>query len=138
MAKNNAAKKSFYQKWWFWVIIGVLAIGVIGAAMGGKKQTSETKETSQTKEENKSEDKFTDALRKCSVMEGIDIYTTGIGGKGGNYFDDAKETCESHIETIYNGDRDKFITNTNIAWDEVKDEEVDGHTYSYYLEILGW
>ena len=27
---NSKAKKSFYQKWWFWVIVGILVLGVIG------------------------------------------------------------------------------------------------------------
>ena len=36
--------KKFYQKWWFWVIVGMLVLGLIGEIMG----KTETKETNNT------------------------------------------------------------------------------------------
>jgi len=44
-------KKKFYQKWWFWLIVGILVLGGIGSALGygdkpSTKDTSIVKETS--------------------------------------------------------------------------------------------
>ncbi len=34
-AKQPKAKKPLHKKWWFWVIIGIVAIGIIGSIGGG-------------------------------------------------------------------------------------------------------
>lgn len=42
------AKKSIFKRWWFWVIIGVASIGILGAAVGGgdDDKTVKPKDTS--------------------------------------------------------------------------------------------
>lgn len=78
---------------------------------------------------------YMDALRKCSVMEAADIYTTGIGKKSDNVFNDGKETCESWYKQW--GEKD-FFEAVNEDWKNRKNEEIDGKPLSYYLDILGW
>lgn len=36
------AKKPIYKKWWFWVIIAVVAIGIIGSINGGNESSTNT------------------------------------------------------------------------------------------------
>lgn len=36
------AKKPIYKKWWFWVIIAVVAIGIIGSVNGGNESSTNT------------------------------------------------------------------------------------------------
>ena len=65
------------------------------------KQTENTasKENNEfKKKEDSKKNNYMDALRKCTVMEAADIYTTGIGKKSDNVFNDAKVTCESFYE----------------------------------------
>lgn len=52
---KEVTKKAFYQKWWFWVIMAFIVIGVYnGGAKDTKQPTKETEKTSQvTKEEPK-------------------------------------------------------------------------------------
>ena len=70
MANKKSNQIPFYQKWWFWVIVGVFVIGGIGAAMGGgKKDTDKPNQTSQTKEETKVEDKTDPVLFDSIEME---------------------------------------------------------------------
>jgi len=35
------SKKSIWKKWWFWVIIAVVVLGIAGAATGSEKKTNE-------------------------------------------------------------------------------------------------
>ena len=68
-------------------------------------------------------------------MEAADIYTTGIGKKSDNAFDDAKKTCETWYQQW--GEKD-FVEAANEDWSERKNEKIDGKELSYYIEILGW
>ena len=38
--QNQAEKKAFYKKWWFWLIIGVVVVGIIGIIVGGTAGSS--------------------------------------------------------------------------------------------------
>ena len=39
---SEKAKKPIYKKWWFWVIIAVVAIGIIGSINGGNESSTNT------------------------------------------------------------------------------------------------
>lgn len=81
---------------------------------------------------------YTDALRKCTVMEAFDIHTTGIGAKTDNAFNDGRETCEWMFKSVYKGDEKDFIKTVGIDWEDRKSEQIDGESMPYYLGILGW
>lgn len=109
-----------------------------------EKQTTNTKqkskETIQTNDKKKSEtntkqDNYMDALRKCTIMEGAYIYTTGIGKKSDNVFNDARVTCQSWYEQW--GEKE-FVEIVNEDWETRKNEKVDGKPLTHYLDILGW
>lgn len=86
-------------------------------------------------ETNAKQNKYMDALRKCTVMEGADIYTTGIGKKSDNVFNDARVTCQSWYEQW--GEKE-FVEIVNEDWNTRKNEKIDGKPLTYYLDILGW
>ena len=103
-----------------------------------EEPTNSTKivEQEQTTNKDKQNNKeYMDALRKCSVMEAADIYTTGVGKKSDNVFDDGKKTCEAWNNQW--GEKD-FIDTINEEWENRKNEEIDGKPLTYYLDILGW
>ena len=76
-----------------------------------------------------------DALRKCSVMEAADIYTTGIGKKSDNVFNDGRASCESWYQQW--GEKE-FISIVEEDWKSRQNEQIEGKPLSYYLDILGW
>lgn len=79
--------------------------------------------------------KYLDAMRKCTVMEAADIYTTGIGGDKSTAFEDAKETCKSwHREWL---EKD-FYDSVYEDWENRKTETIEGKNLDYYLNVLGW
>ncbi|MDF3555519.1 hypothetical protein LAV92_28060 [Bacillus cereus] len=51
----EVTKKSFYQKWWFWVIVAIVVIGVYNGGSDNTKQPTQKaeKSTNVTKEEPK-------------------------------------------------------------------------------------
>ena len=81
------------------------------------------------------EDKLLDSLRKCSVMEGADIYNTQPGDKTENVFDKAKETCSSWVKQW---GEENFIKNVNEDWESRKNEQVDGKPLEHFLSVLNW
>ena len=98
-----------------------------------QEQKQETKsETSTTTSEERS---YLDALRKCTVMEAADIYTTGIGKKSDNVFNDGRDTCNTWYSQW---GEDDFFEAVYIDWENRKTEEIDGQPLTYYLTILGW
>lgn len=40
--KQEKQKVPFYKKWWFWLIIGVVVLGIIGSVVGGTSGGSST------------------------------------------------------------------------------------------------
>ena len=106
------------------------------------KTESETKEQDQKKEEETEtntttteEHSYLDALRKCTVMEAADIYTTGIGKKSNNVFNDARDTCNAWYSQW--GEND-FFEAAYSDWENRKNEKIDGQPLTHYLTILGW
>ena len=95
----------------------------------------ETKTKSSKSNEKNNNDTYMDALRKCTVMEASDIYTTGVGKKSDNVFNDAKTTCERFKNTL--GEKD-FIETVTEDWKNRQNEQIEGKTLSYYLDQLGW
>lgn len=92
--------------------------------------------TEQTeKNNNESKNNYMDALRKCTVMEAADIYTTGVGKKSDNVFNDGRETCESFYQQW--GEKD-FIDTVNEDWKSRQNEQIDGKPLTHYLDVLGW
>lgn len=86
----------------------------------------------------KSDDAFTDALRKCTVMEASDIYITGIGGSRSTAFSDALKTCNSFVVDTYKNNRELFISDATTDWNDRKNEQINGRNLEYYLSTLGW
>lgn len=52
--KNPVEKKAFYKKWWFWLIVVFIIIGVAGSS--GNSENIENKEDNKTIEETKQND----------------------------------------------------------------------------------
>lgn len=143
------------------VVIGFIAIivvlGIVAGATGSSDEPKEnvkteqknndkpkeqTKKVDNTEEKEVTKDKATDpfmsALRRCTVMEGYDIHTTGAGAQSDNVFNDGRKYCESSLKTVYKNDKNLFIKDVDIDWASNKDKDVDGKPLTYYLEILGW
>ena len=38
--QDQVEKKPFYKKWWFWLIIGIVIVGIIGSIVGGPAGSS--------------------------------------------------------------------------------------------------
>lgn len=38
--QDQVEKKPFYKKWWFWLIIGIVIVGIIGSIVGGTAGSS--------------------------------------------------------------------------------------------------
>ena len=68
-------------------------------------------------------------------MEAADIYTTGIGKKSDNVFNDARVTCDGWYSDW--GEKD-FFDAVYTDWENRKTEQVDGEPLTHYLDILGW
>lgn len=96
-----------------------------------QKQETKTEASTTTTEEHS----YLDALRKCTVMEAADIYTTGIGQKSDNAFNDARATCDSWYS---DWGEDDFFDAVYTDWKNRKTEQVDGKPLTHYLDILGW
>lgn len=129
MAEEKKDKGSWLA---LFVVIAIIAIGVgvgIKNITGGGDQSDNTASTEKT------EDKYMDAMRKCTVMEASDIYTTGIGKKTDNVFNDARETCEKSYSQW--GEKN-FYDAVYADWEEQKSGTIEGKTLEYYLDILGW
>ncbi len=94
-----------------------------------QEQKTETTE----KNDNKNDDM--DLIRKCTVMEAADLYTTGGAKAGENVFDKGKETCLLWYKEWNEKD---FIEAVTEDWKNRQNEEIDGKPLSYYLDILGW
>lgn len=43
--KQENAKVPFYKKWWFWLIIGLVVIGIIGSIVGGDNNSGQVATT---------------------------------------------------------------------------------------------
>lgn len=76
---------------------------------------------------------LTSYLKKCTVMEASDLYSTG--NTTGNVFDKAKETCQKWYDQF--GEKD-FIDSINEDWENRKDEQIEGKPLTEYLDILNW
>lgn len=105
-----------------------------------KKDSESAKKDPDTKNGNQNnsksnDDSYMDALRKCTVMEASDIYTTGVGKKTDNVFNDAKATCEGFKDML--GEKD-FINTVAEDWKNRQNEQIEDKPLSYYLDILGW
>lgn len=81
------------------------------------------------------QDEYMDALRKCTVMEGADIYNSGRLKANENAFDKATEQCELWYDDW--GEED-FFEAVKIDWENRKNEEIEGKPLTYYLDVLGW
>ena len=123
------------------LIIFTMIFVVTGCNLETTEETTKTannkeqEQTTNTEEQKNNNDEYMDALRKCSVMEAADIYTTGVGKKSDNVFNDGRETCESWYKQW--GEKD-FLEAVNEDWKNRQNEEIDGKPLSYYLDILGW
>lgn len=123
------------------LIISTMIFVVTGCNLETTEETTNTtnnkeqEQTTNTEEQKNNNDEYMDALRKCSVMEAADIYTTGVGKKSDNVFNDGRETCESWYKQW--GEKD-FLEAVNEDWKNRQNEEIDGKPLSYYLDILGW
>jgi LAS superfamily LD-carboxypeptidase LdcB len=123
------------------LIIFTMIFVVTGCNLETTEETTNTEnnkeqeQTTNTEEQKNNNYEYMDALRKCSVMEAADIYTTGVGKKSDNVFNDGRETCESWYKQW--GEKD-FLEAVNEDWKNRQNEEIDGKPLSYYLDILGW
>ena len=77
-----------------------------------------------------------DARRKCTVMEASDINRTG--GNRSTLFETAKTTCDTMYSSVYQSDRELFISDVTIDWSSRKSERIDGNDLTYHLNNLGW
>ena len=130
--------KKIYKKWWLWAIIGFVFLIFLAAgtdSSANEQQSKDSNSNNQIKKEKTEQNGYMEALRKCSVMEAADIYTTGIGHKSDNVFNDGRATCESFYNQF--GEKD-FIETVNLDWENRKNETIEGKPLSHYLDILGW
>lgn len=117
------------------IVVACIIAGIVGVIQGNKSNnnSTENQQTNTTLEKN--DEERLDALRKCTVMEAADIYTTGIGGNPNTAFEDAKATCDGWYSKW--GQKD-FYDAVYTDWEDRKNETIDGKDLSYYLSILGW
>lgn len=88
--------------------------------------------------QNSNESAYNDALKKCAVMEAADIYTTGVGNKSGNSFDDGKASCENMLKTTFQGDKNEFIKVIGEDWSNRKSETIEDKSLEHYYSVLNW
>lgn len=109
-----------------WVLGVIMALLIVAIFASGGKESEQAPEPS-------IED--LNPLRKCAVMEAADIYTTGVGKKSDNVFNDGREACEDLKKQL--GDAN-FGEVVNADWANRKDEQIDGKPLEHYLTILDW
>ena len=75
-APTPAPKKPWYKKWWVWVIVGVLVIGVIGSQINKKNESKTISSTSSsvTKSDDSDKQNKTDEDTKAEVEKNIVVY----------------------------------------------------------------
>lgn len=100
-----------------------------------EKNTTNNKQTNNTNKNANNANIYIDALRKCTVMEGADIYTTGIGRKSDNVFNDGRQRCENLYQQL---GENEFINAATYDWNNRQNEQIEGKPLSHYLEVLGW
>ena len=75
MNKANPNGKPLYKKWWFWTIIVVLVLGVIGMIGGGESGTDNSNSSNnQTQSQNESQNQVSDAnANKDKLQAQVDL-----------------------------------------------------------------
>lgn len=133
MKKDN---NPFYKKAWFWVLVVAICtlVYIISPKQGDQKHSNDVGIETET-EHQTTEDKYLDTMKKCTVMEAADIYTTGFGKQSNNAFDDAKETCSFWYK---DWGEEEFYSAVYEDWSNRQSEEIEGQPLTYYLEILNW
>lgn len=117
------------------IVVAIIAIAVgvgIKTIIGGEQAVQDDAKETDT---SKTEDKYLDAMRKCTVMEAADIYKTGIGGNKDTAFDDAHKTCSKWYREWVEED---FYSAVYEDWEVRKDEIVDDDTLEQILAELKW
>ena len=120
----------------FVVVLFVFIVSGCSTSLNFVESTNEMEsETKKTESQSEQNDQLMDALRKCTVMEAADIYTTGVGKKTDNAFNDGRDTC---TELMNQMGYDDFVDTVNTDWQNRQNEQIEGKPLSYYLDILGW
>lgn len=69
---NKKLSKPIFKKWWFWVIIGVLVIGIAGAGAAGTDETPTTNNTSNNSSNNSTSNTSTTTYAKVDLQTMFD------------------------------------------------------------------
>jgi hypothetical protein len=125
------------------ILIGILGSGGMNIQTNTQQEEPKTENQQNNNNKNNStmteaKDLFTEAMRKCSVMEAFDIRVTGIGVETNNAFNDGRKLCESLVKETYDNNKDEFIKDIDTDWSNRSNEKIDGKDMIYYLSILGW
>lgn len=138
---ESKIRKPVYKKWWFWVIIMVLVIGVAGVQEDGNITQETSSNTQSSTEINKTQEKFT-LVESEGSYDGFAYYVTGTIKNNTN-----KEYAYVQVTfNLYDSDGAQIGTamaninnlEPNATW-KFKALGVTEEVASYKLaEITGW
>lgn len=115
-AQNSNGKKPVFKRWWFWVIIGVILIGIGGAANQGGNNAKKVGENSSSSQEQKTEFKVGDVI----AYDGKEITVKSV---------------ERNWTAEYSKPNDgKEYVKVNIYIENKSDEKISYNVYDWELQ----
>lgn len=115
MENEEKVKKPFYKKWWFWLIIGLAVLGIIGGIGGGfagsNSSNNSNNNTNQVTTEYKMKDKVVVGDLEYTISS---AYNTVKIGSYGNITQNNYVVITIAIKN--NDDSEKTLTSSDITY----------------------
>ena len=113
---ESGSKKKIYKRWWFWVIIGIIIIGIYGNSEGenNESKADDSKNTLSTTLPNKDEPKKVEQKKEDYIKAGM--YKVGTDIQHGEYVivsDD--DMCYFQVSKDSSGTLESIVCNDNIT-----------------------
>ncbi|UWF77543.1 MULTISPECIES: DUF4352 domain-containing protein [Microbacterium] len=153
-------KRSVLTRWWFWVIAGVVVLGVVGAVAGGGDRSPESasapaaeKQAEDQPAEGAAEDQPAEepaetpmpGIGEKVVMDGFEITVTsietGVPSVGGEYASEQAQGAFTllHIDVTNTGTAAETIISSSFTVRDAEGREFEAHpTASLYLQDTGF
>lgn len=72
--KQDTGKKPFYKRWWFWLIIVVIGMGLLGAIIGGTTDSTDNGSHYNNNSQSQSQSQSTATLGEKNALRRAQVY----------------------------------------------------------------